>query len=124
MSAGGIAEAAALTTLGGLAARASLISRQGSRPRACDDAKRTFAREELDCSMTQLALAWTLKNPNVTTVLLGATRVAQLEENLGAVAVARKLTDDHLAAIEEILGTKPEPWSGYGGAGMRALDTL
>lgn len=84
----------------------------------------TLAEEELQCSMGQLALAWTLKNPHVSTVLLGATRPEQLTENLGAVEVARRLTDAHLARIEEILGNKPEAYQGWGGAGMRALDTI
>ena len=83
-----------------------------------------YAGEQLDCSMTKLALAWTIKNPNVTTVLLGATKVAQLEENLGAVEVARKLTDEHMEAIGKILDNAPEAWSGYGGAGMRAFNTI
>lgn len=83
-----------------------------------------FAQDELDCSMTQLALAWAVKNPNVTTVLLGATKPAQLEENLGAIPVARKLTAAHMASIEAILGNKPDAYGGYGGAGMRALDTI
>jgi voltage-dependent potassium channel beta subunit len=83
-----------------------------------------FAKAELGCSMTQLALAWAVKNPHVTTVLLGATKPAQLQENLGAIAVARALTDAHMARIEEILANKPAAYGGYGGAGMRGLDTI
>lgn len=83
-----------------------------------------FARDTLDCSMTQLALAWCIKNPNVSTVLLGATKVHQLEENLGAVPVARRMTAEHMAKIDEILGNKPAAYGGYGGDGMRALDTI
>ena len=74
--------------------------------------------------MTQLALAWAIKNDNVSTVLLGATKPAQLEENLGAVPVARAMTAAQLARVEEILGTKPEPYSGWGGSGPRTLDTI
>ena len=84
----------------------------------------TFAEDELGCSMAELALAWCVKNPNVTTVLLGATKTSQLEENLRAVGVARRMTDDHMARIDEILGNKPAAWGGYGGGGMRALDTI
>lgn len=84
-----------------------------------------FAKRELDCSMTQLALAWCLKNPNVSTILLGATKPSQLEENLGALEVAKRLTDAHLAEIESILGNVPEVYSGFGGGGwQRRLDTL
>ena len=83
-----------------------------------------WAQSELDCSMTQLALAWALSNPNVSTILLGATRVSQLEENLGAVEVARRLSPEHLAHIESVLGNRPEPYGGWGGAGPRELNTL
>ncbi|NOY27582.1 MAG: aldo/keto reductase [Oligoflexia bacterium] len=84
----------------------------------------TYARDTLDCSMAQLALAWAVKNPHVSTVLLGATRPEQITENLGAIAVARRLDDVQMAAIEQILANKPDIYSGYGGAGMRSLDTL
>ena len=84
----------------------------------------TYAETELHCSMTQLALAWCLKNQHVSTVLLGATKPQQLEENLGAVHVARRLTPAHLERIERILDNKPDAYGGYGGTGMRTLDTL
>ena len=48
----------------------------------------------LDCSTAQLAIAWCLLNPNVSTVILGASKLRQLEENLGALEVLPKLTDD------------------------------
>ena len=74
--------------------------------------------------MAQLALAWCVKNPNVSTVLLGATKPEQLEENLGAIGVARKMTADHMEAIESILANKPATYGGYGGSGMRTIDTI
>ena len=84
-----------------------------------------FAESELGCSMTQLALAWCLKNPNVSTILLGATKTSQLAENLGAIEVAKKLSSKHMEAIEAILQNKPEVYSGFGGGGwQRRLDTL
>ena len=55
-----------------------------------------------------------LKNPNVSTVLLGATSPKQLEENLGALAVAQRLTEEHMATMEAILDNTPEGYSGYG----------
>ena len=76
-----------------------------------------FAKETFDASVTQLALAWCVKNKNVTTVLLGATKTRQLEENLGAIKVIEQLTDEHMATIEEILGNRPDPYMGYGGKG-------
>lgn len=77
-----------------------------------------YGKKELDCSLTKLALAWCLKNPNVSTVLLGATKVSQLEENLAAVDVARAMTQEHMDKIDEILGNKPSL------GGMRKLSTL
>lgn len=56
---------------------------------------------ELGCTLAQLSLAWCLKNPQVSTVITGASRVAQLRENLGALEVAPKLTADVLGRIEE-----------------------
>ncbi len=83
-----------------------------------------FAKDTFDASMTQLALAWCVKNPNVTTVLLGATTTEQLEENLGALSVVERMTDAHMADIEAILDNAPTPYSGFGGKGMRAIDTI
>ena len=74
--------------------------------------------------MAQLALAWCLKNKNVSTVLLGATNSKQLRENLGCIDVALKLDDSHMESIDEILGNKPEAWIGPGGSGNRDLKTL
>ncbi|MEE2787108.1 MAG: aldo/keto reductase [Myxococcota bacterium] len=84
----------------------------------------TFAENELKCTMTQLALAWCIKNKHVSTVLLGATRPEQLEENAGCLSVVTALTDEKMAAIDEILGNCPAPYMGFGGGGMRALDTI
>lgn len=74
--------------------------------------------------MAQLALAWCVRNENVTTVLLGATKSYQLEENLAAIDVARKLTPKHMEEIDAILGNAPAKYTGYGGAGMRYIDRL
>ncbi len=59
--------------------------------------------KELDCSPAQLAIAWCLKNKNVSTVILGASNIDQLKENLKAAEVKEKLTDDVLAKIERII---------------------
>ena len=64
--------------------------------------------EGLGCSPAQLALAWCLKNPHVSTVILGASRPAQLKENLGALDVVAQLTDDVMERIEGVLGNRPE----------------
>ena len=83
-----------------------------------------YAQSKFECSMAQLALAWCLKNKHVSTILLGATKPEQLEENLGCLQVAEKLTDENINEIEEILQTKPPAYQGYGGQGMRALVTI
>lgn len=64
---------------------------------------------ELDCTTAQLALAWCLKNPHVSTVITGATSAAQVRENIKAVDVVGRLSDDVMGRIEEILENKPTP---------------
>lgn len=60
---------------------------------------------ELGCTLAQLALAWCLKNPRVSTVLTGATRVAQVQENMKALDVVGRLTPEVLARIDAIVGS-------------------
>ena len=62
--------------------------------------------ERLGMSCTVLALAWVIKYKNVSTCLLGASRVSQLEENLKAVAAMDKLTPEVLSEIEDVIKTK------------------
>jgi len=54
----------------------------------------------LGCTMAQLALAWCLNNPNVSTVITGASRVAQVQENLKAMEVLGRLTPELMQAVE------------------------
>lgn len=63
--------------------------------------------EELGCSMSQLGLAWCLKNPNVSTVITGASKPEQVHENMQALSVVEKLTPEIMERIEGILGNKP-----------------
>jgi voltage-dependent potassium channel beta subunit len=60
------------------------------------------AAQDLNCSVAQLALAWVARNPRVSTVILGASRLSQLQENLGALAVLPKLTPEVVERIEGI----------------------
>jgi voltage-dependent potassium channel beta subunit len=62
---------------------------------------------ELGTSLPKLGVAWCLKNPNVSTVILGATKEEQLKETLQAAEVLPLLTDEILLKIEEILQNKP-----------------
>jgi aryl-alcohol dehydrogenase-like predicted oxidoreductase len=64
--------------------------------------------EELDCTTAQLALAWCLKNPNVSTVITGATSVKQLNENMKAAEVAPKITPAVLEKIDKAFDVKQE----------------
>jgi voltage-dependent potassium channel beta subunit len=65
--------------------------------------------DEMGTTMARLALAWCLKNPNVSTVIMGASKVSQLEDNLKAADIVDQLSDDLMEKIEKILDNKPEP---------------
>jgi aryl-alcohol dehydrogenase-like predicted oxidoreductase len=56
---------------------------------------------QLGCTLAQLAIAWCLKNPNVSSVLTGASRPAQVRENMGALAVVARLDPDVMSAIDK-----------------------
>jgi aryl-alcohol dehydrogenase-like predicted oxidoreductase len=58
--------------------------------------------KELGGNVAQLAIAWINKNPRVSTVILGASKLSQLQDNLGALELAPKLTPDILARMDEI----------------------
>ena len=60
--------------------------------------------KELDCTTAQLAIAWCLKNPHVSTVITGASRVSQVGENMKALDIVPKLTPEITAKIVEIVG--------------------
>jgi aryl-alcohol dehydrogenase-like predicted oxidoreductase len=64
--------------------------------------------KELDCSLAQFAIAWCAKNPNVSTVITGASRVEQVHENMKALEVLPKLTDDVMKRVDEIMGKSTE----------------
>jgi aryl-alcohol dehydrogenase-like predicted oxidoreductase len=59
-----------------------------------------FAADELGCTVSQLAIAWTLANPAVHVAIVGARKAAHIEDSVGALDVV--LTDDHMARIDEI----------------------
>lgn len=63
--------------------------------------------KELGCTQAQLALAWCLKNPNVSTVITGASRAEQVVENMKALDVVPKLTADVMTRIDGVLQNKP-----------------
>ena len=63
--------------------------------------------DELGMTQATLALAWVLKNPNVSTAIIGATKVRQVAENVKAVDEMAKLDDQVMDRIEKILDNKP-----------------
>jgi aryl-alcohol dehydrogenase-like predicted oxidoreductase len=63
---------------------------------------------ELGCTVSQLALAWCLKNPFVSSVITGASRVEQVHENMKASEVAPKLTPEILERIDTIFEIKKD----------------
>lgn len=58
---------------------------------------------ELECTLSQLSIAWCLKNPNVSTVITGATKMEQLMENLDAIDVKEKLTPEVMKKIDNAI---------------------
>ncbi len=64
---------------------------------------------DLGCSLAQLAIAWCLTNPRVSTVITGASRPEQVTENMQAMAVYERLTPEILDRIEAIVDNKPAP---------------
>ena len=64
--------------------------------------------DELGTSLATLSIAWCIKNPHVTTAILGATSKDQLMENLKALELYPKLTEADLHKIDEIMESKPK----------------
>jgi len=62
---------------------------------------------EVGSTLSQLAIAWCLKNPNVSTVITGASRIEQVEENLKSDQFVDGMDDTVMKRIESILGNKP-----------------
>jgi aryl-alcohol dehydrogenase-like predicted oxidoreductase len=65
--------------------------------------KLALVAKDVGCSMSQLAIAWCLKNPHVSTVITGASKKEQVVENMHAADVADRLTSDAMARIDTIL---------------------
>jgi len=73
-----------------------------------------FAQQEFGCKLSHLALAWVAKNPNTSTVILGASNPGQITDNLKALEVLPKLNPEVIEKIECILKNKPAPENLYG----------
>ncbi len=64
--------------------------------------------DRIGVSLPKLALAWCLKNPNVSTVILGASKASQLRENLNSLEILPLISNEIMEEIDKITGTKPE----------------
>jgi voltage-dependent potassium channel beta subunit len=69
--------------------------------------KLKFVSDKLETNLATLSIAWCIRNPNVTTAILGATKKEQLEQNLKAIELYPKLDEGILKEIDEIMGNKP-----------------
>ena len=73
-----------------------------------DDAKNSAVTKlaagagDLDCTPSQLAIAWAAHNPHVSTVITGASKIEQLKDNLASLDVIARLTPDVMAQIDKI----------------------
>jgi voltage-dependent potassium channel beta subunit len=91
---------------GGEGTRATLPGYEWIRKQVTNEAQSAKVRnlvpiaEDLGCTLAQLAIAWCAANPHVSTVITGASRVSQVEENMKALDVLPLLTDDVLARID------------------------
>jgi len=91
------------TTEKGLA-RMAASDDPATRDRALTPERLRPIAEELGCSVAQLSLAWCCSNPNVSTVIMGASRPEQVLDNLGAMDAVPKLDPDVLQRMDEAMG--------------------
>jgi voltage-dependent potassium channel beta subunit len=84
--------------------RDEILKKPGFEGRLAAVPKLAAIAKGLGTSLPCLAIAWCLKNPNISTVILGASRVEQLQENLGALAVIEGLTPQVMKAIDSLSG--------------------
>jgi voltage-dependent potassium channel beta subunit len=82
--------------------RDELLRKPGVEKRLAAVPKLAAIAKELGTSLPCMAIAWCLKNPNVSTVILGASRVEQLAENLGSLDILEKLTPQVMNEIDAI----------------------
>ena len=104
----GIPEGSRVTTEGYEWLRKRLESEEG-QARLASVRKLADVASELGCTTAQLALAWCLKNPDVSTVITGASKPEQVAQNMEALDVVDKLTDEVMERIETVLDNKPKP---------------
>jgi len=85
----------------------SLLDSEEGKERLKKVGKLAKVADDVGISMPHLALAWCLKNKDVSTVITGASRPEQVQENMKAIGKLDLLTDDVIEEIEGILDNKP-----------------
>lgn len=91
--------------------RGSLKSMAWMQEQLLDPAKNAIVgrlagiAKELDCTTAQLAIAWCLKNPRVSSVITGASRLSQVSENMKAMEIAARLTPGVMTRIHDFVGS-------------------
>lgn len=88
--------------------RNSLATDEGKAKNEKVKKLKEYAEKKLGVSLAQLALAWCVKNPNVSTIILGASKVSQLQENIKSLELVPKLTPEVMKDVEDILANAPE----------------
>jgi aryl-alcohol dehydrogenase-like predicted oxidoreductase len=88
--------------------RARVIDSDAGRESMAKAERIVGLARELGMPPAQLAIAWCLKNPHVSSVILGATSERQIAENLGALEHVSSLTEEVMERIEGVLGNRPE----------------
>ncbi len=90
----------------------SLVGESGAKNREKVRQLKAVA-DDIGCTRAQLGLAWCLMNPNVSSVITGASRAEQVEENMAALDAVKSLTPDVVERIESILDNKPQAVEDY-----------
>ena len=80
-----------------------------------------LAKEKLDCTLTQLSIAWCIKNNDVSTAILGAMSPDQIKEDLKALEVSKKMTKEILEEIETIMKNAPKGETAYFKGGLMPI---
>ncbi|APF18995.1 aldo/keto reductase [Caldithrix abyssi DSM 13497] len=104
----GIPEGSRLSLKGYQWLRSRLESEEG-RKKLEKTRQLTRIADELGVTMAQMAIAWCLKNPNVSTVITGASNPSQVRQNMEALKALALLNDEVMEKIESILQNKPRP---------------
>ena len=72
---------------------------------------KAIAEKKLNCTLAQMSIAWIIANQDISTVILGSTKISQVEEIIPAIDIYKKMTKEIMKEIEEILNNAPiGPW--------------